>query len=304
LNVEELPTGSPILFTACCKGEASIVFGSTFVPSEIHNTSINRGISVQKIIQRVDFGGKIMGGHISSAKLGDRLKITIEIIVTDSTTLLSVVDPLSGAYEPIDEGVSSSQSPIPTYDPWFWRIWHVFSYREYKRDKVIIYGQNVWAGTHSVSYYASVTNEGLFVVPPTKAFDVRQPEVMGLSAGGVFMTSQLPKDSVPTNSTCLPWKKRQLVISDLPPWMKHAFQPIEIEIPPIPTTNTSLTDESNGSLLPILYAGAGVICIVIAFILVVISWRQFTSLNRVQQEQGFTLPSPVFRGPVDPFREE
>lgn len=59
----------------------------------------------------------------------------------------------------------------------------MFRQRQFRPDKVIFSGTHVRAGTHSVQYIATVATEGLFTLPPTKAYDVNQPELMGLSPG-------------------------------------------------------------------------------------------------------------------------
>lgn len=72
--------------------------------------------------------------------------------------------------------------------------------KEFQHDKVIFHGSWLWAGTHTVSYVAVVASEGTFVLPPAKAYDPTQPELMGLSAGGKFTSASLPQ-GVPVQST-------------------------------------------------------------------------------------------------------
>jgi len=93
-----------------------------------------------------------------------------------------------------------------------------FSEKEFPQDKVIFYGQNLFAGTHSTSYTAIVNTNGSFVLPPTLVYDAFQPEIMGLSAAGIFTTKVMNGKIIndEESSECLLWKHRKLVRSGLP----------------------------------------------------------------------------------------
>lgn len=72
LFFEDLPSpGSPLNFTATGTGEASFVFGATFVPNEVSTVAIYRGVQVKKVVQLLDPLTKAAkGSPLSSATIG------------------------------------------------------------------------------------------------------------------------------------------------------------------------------------------------------------------------------------------
>jgi len=268
---EDIQDPNNISFTACCVGEASIVFGATFIPLEISREPIYRGIAVEKVIQLVDSIGNTVGGPIEEVPIGKKVKVTIQITIPDYSSSIIIVDPFTGAIEPFDDLIydQSSSSVVDSspfrLDYWSWYLWGGFSQKEFKKDKVIFYGKNLFAGSHSVSYLALVNTEGQFVNPPALAYDEHQPELMGLSAGGNFTTKTLP-DLLPelfAVSDCLPWKDRALSWDDMPGYVVRPTDPdSNIEPPP---NNPLPYANSDKSMLP----SWAVVSIVLGIIVVV-----------------------------------
>jgi len=194
-----------------------------------------RGIEVNKIIRQIDPAtAEYTGPPINSSKLGSQVMITIEITIQDYSSQIVIVDPLPGALEAVDENIFSRKiRNVDMFsDYWSWYIINIFKTREYRSDKVIITGYNVRAGTHSVHYVATVASEGYFTLPPTKVYDANQPELMGLSAGGMFTTKSFSSTNLINidNSFCIPWKNRMIDISNIPDWMKSLKPTEDVEI--------------------------------------------------------------------------
>jgi len=136
-----------------------------------------------------------------------------------------VVDPLPGALEAVDENIatkSSNDNPSPT-EFWNWYLANLFSTREFRSDKVVFVGFHLQPGTHTLNYKVIVSSEGIFTLPPTKAYDANQPELFGLSAGGIFQTTtftNLGEYAEKKDDYCIPWSNRKILVKDLPAWMK------------------------------------------------------------------------------------
>jgi len=205
-----------VKFVATGTGEASIVFGASFVPAQINTAPINRGMQVQKIIQLLDpETNQAVGPPITSAQIGERVVVTIQITIPDYSSSIVISDNFPGAIQPLDNNIYSNTASSPPTPPLVWDYWYfyfyeAFSITEFREDKVVFYGQQLFAGSHTVSYTALVNTEGVFVLPPSHAYDAIQPELMGLSAGGVFTTyTELPNITVtPTTNVCLYWQAR------------------------------------------------------------------------------------------------
>jgi len=211
-----------INFTACCVGEASVVFGAKFVPLNISDQKIERGITVNRIIQLVDTAtNTATGPQIVEAAIGNMVMTTIQITISDYSPSMRIVDPFPGALEPLDDNIydlpdSNSWDPL-----WRW-YWGAFPIKEFLNDKVVFHGQNLYPGTYTVSYYSIVNTQGRFVLSPTLAYDEFQPELMGLSEAGTFNTiGYVVTEPTNKNSTCLPWTNRNISPEDLQNYLNN-----------------------------------------------------------------------------------
>jgi len=206
---EDISDTLNINFTVIGSGEASIVLGTSFVPADMPLEGISRGVTVNKIIQLVDpASGEPLGPAITKAKVGNQVKVSIEISISDYASRLQIVDLLPGCLEALDDSIFSVPPQEAGWDAkWSWYYYHAFS-KEFLPSKVIFHGSWLWAGTHTVSYYALVASEGEFVLPPATAFYPTEPEVMGLSAGGSFQTKVLDPTPVEVSENCLEWKNQ------------------------------------------------------------------------------------------------
>jgi len=208
------------------RGQVSVIFGAEFTPAEIIPDAVYRGISVKRIIQRVNpLDNRPTGPALTTGVIGQRVVVTIQITIPDYSASIEIIDSFPGAIEPQDDliyGKSSSgnmkrqfrggmnmggfnRNRFISFDYWSWYFGGAFSMKQFLKDKVIFYGQNLYAGTHTVTYNAVITTEGEFVFPPALARDVRQPELMGLSSAGVFTTKTISDNSVSISIECLPF---------------------------------------------------------------------------------------------------
>jgi len=204
-----------INFQACCVGEASVVFGATFVPTEIPTVAIDRGITVSRIIQLVDpITNKATGGNIIEAEIGQLVLTTIEIILRDYSNAIKIVDAFPGSLNPLDDSIYDTPEDTDDSSTFtYWWFWRSFSQKEFLLDKVVFTGQNLYAGTYTVKYYSLVSTPGKFVLPPTLAYDVFQPELMGSAPGGTFSTPGYEVSPIIENGgVCLPWVDRRIQI--------------------------------------------------------------------------------------------
>jgi len=188
-----------------------------------------------------------VGGPITQASIGQRVITTIEVTIPDFSFNIVIVDPFPAALEPLDDSIYNvpSSGLFAVWDYWNFYLHSAFAQKEFLPDKVIFYGQNLFAGTHTVTYYSIVNTEGLFVLPPTLVYDAFQPEVMGLAAGGIFTTTNY---TAPTSSgtystaNCIPWTR------GLP----------DIDWTYSPSSNQTVTENQQNSISHTLAIGLGV----------------------------------------------
>jgi len=185
------------LYAKGSSGEASVVVSVDFVPCErnravgpqckVSSEPVYRGIEVQKVIRRFNAttGASVPGAGITSAQSGEQVEVTIQISTPDDLTNVRVVDWLPASLEALEFGERPDNVGFgATFYGW-WR-WSTFQTVEVRKDRVQALAYQLPAGTHTLTYTALVVTPGLFSLPPAKAYAVAQPELLGLSAGGVF----------------------------------------------------------------------------------------------------------------------
>jgi len=225
VNAAVLPTDELVVFAKGERGEASVVASIEFTPCErerdangklvngpqcrVSDQPVYRGISVEKTIRQYDpVEGVAVGKPITSAKSGTQVEVTIQITTPDDLNNVHVVDYLAAGLEAF-EFAAPEVTPYyynprggyvgyvsPSYTFWGWWSWDSWPVKEVRKDRVTAFAYNLRAGTSSFSYTALVVTPGKFALPPTKAYAQEQPELLGLSAGGVWGSSESAWDAV------------------------------------------------------------------------------------------------------------
>jgi len=274
---EDLKSSSYVNFTASGVGEASVIFGATFIPAEIPSDPIDRGIIVNRIIQLVDpQTNDPTGQPITEASIGSLVLTTIEVILRDYSDAINIIDAFPGALDPLDDSIYdiNSQSNAPSYLWWFY-YWGAFSQKEFRQDKVVFHGQNLYPGTYTVKYYSLVNTPGLFILPPTIAYDVFQPELMGSTSGGIFTTTGYQTSTIINLGTCLPWER-----TPLPSFDDETNTPQEIDA----------IDGESSSLIIGLAVGLSLFFATLLFIGAVI-YIKFFHLPKTADDKVTSVPS-------------
>jgi len=197
----------PLLFVLAGEGEVSVALGLSFVPAKLENHPIERGILVQKVIRRYspELQGPV-GVPLQSVELGSVVTVTLQITSPDELTNLLVEDWLPAGLEAIDPNAAGEGgSPVrrEMQCPWWWWRCSAFE-RQTRKDSVNFYASWAYAGTHTLEYEAVAVTRGAFGLPPAKASPSLQPEVMGLSSGGIFHVKDLAEPAPPPRATGVP----------------------------------------------------------------------------------------------------
>ena len=94
---------------------------------------------------------------------------------------LEAVNPelATSATAPPDEASSDDPTASRGYW-WWWRPW--YEHENLRDERVEAFTNLLWEGVHTYTYIARATTPGNFVVPPTKAEEMYNPETFGRSA--------------------------------------------------------------------------------------------------------------------------
>ncbi|CAE7229083.1 Snapc3, partial [Symbiodinium natans] len=151
-----------------------------------------KGIMVQKIVQKLDTGGRCHGPAVHVAKPGQLLCVTIQVTSPDDLHDVEVMDLVSAGLEPLDENLAAGAAVAgedPSGDNDF--VWGLLLGRSWqrtvRRDSVRWQSTYMWGGTHTLSFNCIANAPGVYSLPATKAHSVKFPEVMGFSGAASFL---------------------------------------------------------------------------------------------------------------------
>jgi hypothetical protein len=187
-------TLSSLNFQAVGSGEISVVAELLFVPFDVFQFPVYRGILVSKVIQAIDSSSNApVGPNLKLIQAGTLVQVTLQVTTPDDLSSVMLVDLLPGGLEAIDplldggrsnDGYEIDPRASRQYDERFYFYSRTFGAQETRPDRVQFMATYLGAGVHTVSYKAIAGTNGAFVLPPAKAFSTEQPELMGLSTGG------------------------------------------------------------------------------------------------------------------------
>eukprot|EP00916_Digyalum_oweni_P017565 GHVL01028730.1.p1 GENE.GHVL01028730.1~~GHVL01028730.1.p1 ORF type:complete len:2463 (+),score=365.97 GHVL01028730.1:121-7509(+) len=162
-------------------GDGTVVasISMIFIPKEIPKNSFFKGILVEKTFQRAN-GNNCDGPSLNRAVSGNVLCVTLQITSPDALGRVVVEDLVPSGLEPIDPNLSNSGVNEISFR-WF----PSFSTHVHE-DSVRFVIRNLQAGSHTFVYKALVNLPGTFQLPPARAYQVENPQVMGRSASNMF----------------------------------------------------------------------------------------------------------------------
>jgi uncharacterized protein YfaS (alpha-2-macroglobulin family) len=163
-----------------------------YAPLELPSAPLERGFSLQKSLRRVD------AGSLSSALVapfdptarpasfagGDLVLVDVVVGAPAQRHFVVVEDPLPAGFEAVDASLATTWSALDVNHPGgagqgasgFQESWFR---RELRDDRVLFFVDSMPAGLYRYRYLARATALGRFVVPPTRAEEMYQPEVFG-----------------------------------------------------------------------------------------------------------------------------
>jgi uncharacterized protein YfaS (alpha-2-macroglobulin family) len=154
----------------------------------------DNGIALYKQIEPLS--GTSKDGTI---KAGDVVKITLQIAVPEEMNFVAINDALAAGLEAINPTLKTSRSlgdlplqavnedddgadsALPSY---------TFDHIELRDDRVTLFAEQLGRGVHTFTYYARALTYGTFVMPPSTAEKMYQPEVFGRTSTARLMVGE------------------------------------------------------------------------------------------------------------------
>jgi len=162
-----------------------------FLPVE-QIKALDRGISVRRryVLASCQDGPKC--SEVNAVKLGDVIRVELEIIAAHDLYYVQLEDPLPAGAEAIDTGLATTsrlaQEPgldfgSSVLDSRFWWGWRWYSRSELRDEKVALFADYLSRGSYLYSYTMRATLPGEFHVIPTTVSELYFPEVYGRADG-------------------------------------------------------------------------------------------------------------------------
>lgn len=136
-------------------------------------------------------------------KAGANVKVTVTLVVHDRANFVVVDDPLPAGFEGQNPrfltSVGAENLQTRTYERghwghdaargWWWPWW-TFDHTQMRDDRMLLFADHLPAGVYTYSYTARATAIGEFVLPPTHAEAMYEPEVFGHSASSRVVVAE------------------------------------------------------------------------------------------------------------------
>ncbi|MCX6145307.1 MAG: Ig-like domain-containing protein [Ignavibacteriales bacterium] len=169
----------PIQFEKNGRGTLYYGLRMNFYPKG-NTVGADEGLAVLKTISVVD----TLLARSSSYPLGSILKVQLTVIANKTRTFIVIDDPLPAGFEAINERFKTTASwdrDIDDEKSEFQRWWRQFPFSnvELRDDRVVLFADDLPAGSHTFTYFVRTTSRGTFSLPSTRAEGMYEPEIFG-----------------------------------------------------------------------------------------------------------------------------
>jgi alpha-2-macroglobulin len=176
--------------------------GLKYAPSDLKLEALDRGFLVERTylpegedgeLRRLDDGTLV-------AKAGSYVRVRIRVVAPDRRFYVAVVDPLPAGLEAVNEdfataatqrlGGAKSAVHSPHRGRGYWGYWDPWDFEERRDDRVQLFADRMYGGTYEYTYVARATTVGSFVIPPTRAEEMYEPETFGRSGSSKLIVEE------------------------------------------------------------------------------------------------------------------
>jgi hypothetical protein len=185
----EHPQSDQLILAKQGTGRLYYRLGLDYAPKSLDLAAESQGFYVERSYQAVDDGNDVTRREDGTwvIKAGSRVRVSLTMVAPARRTHIALVDPLPAGLEalnlalPVTAGGPEVQVETDSgRRRWWYRPW--YEHQNVRDERIEAFTTQLWAGVHRFSYVARATTPGSFIVPPTKAEEMYQPETFGRSA--------------------------------------------------------------------------------------------------------------------------
>jgi uncharacterized protein YfaS (alpha-2-macroglobulin family) len=168
--------------------------GTQYAPSNLKLEAADYGFRVERKYEAIDNPSDVRRDEEGTwhIKAGARVRIRLRMLNPARRYHVALVDPLPAGLEALnpelavteklpdestEAGISTSGSGISDVYRYWRGTW--YEHQNLRDERAEAFTSLLWEGEHIYTYFARATTPGLFVVPPTKAEEMYEPETFG-----------------------------------------------------------------------------------------------------------------------------
>jgi uncharacterized protein YfaS (alpha-2-macroglobulin family) len=193
--VERTATG-PADLTISKEGAGRLYYriGARFAPTNLKPAAVDYGFRVERKYEAIDNPSDVRRDEDGTWHIKAGVRVRVRLMMSNQARRyhVALVDPLPAGLEALnpelavteklteestEAGIFHGGSGISDFS-WYWRgIW--YEHQNLRDERVEAFTSLLWEGEHEYTYFARATTPGVFVVPPTKAEEMYEPETFG-----------------------------------------------------------------------------------------------------------------------------
>jgi len=171
--------------------------------------AVNRGFAISHQYTLIDdpaMPAARLFRPISSAKLGDTVRVTLTVMTASDHPYVVIEDLLPSGLEPVDarlknvdpaliaklnadQSTAAGRKAGSYFAPWFRWYYSPWQHVELRDDRAVLYATRLAKGVYEYIYYARATTPGNFFVAPAHAEETYSPEIFGRSDSSRFVVT-------------------------------------------------------------------------------------------------------------------
>jgi uncharacterized protein YfaS (alpha-2-macroglobulin family) len=172
-----------------------------YAPRELPRDALERGLSIQKSQRSVPVAALAealgrapdLGASSQSFAGGDLVLVDLIVAAPGLRHFVAIEDPLPAGLEAVDTTLATTSADLnlearaDAAEPGAGASTFASSWfrQELRDDRVLFFVDHMPAGIYHYRYLARATSLGRFVAPPTRAFEMYQPEVFARTGASV-----------------------------------------------------------------------------------------------------------------------
>jgi uncharacterized protein YfaS (alpha-2-macroglobulin family) len=180
LGWNALPPGSTqdVALAKAGAGRMYYRVGVSYAPRETNLPALDAGFIVRRSYAAVDDPAdvtRLPDGGIK-IRLGAKVQVTLEALVTSRRYEVALVDPLPAGFETVNEALATSERAARNELDAHW------DFTNLRDERSEAFALEMGEGLHRFSYTVRAKTPGTFVAAPAKAEEMYSPETFGRSS--------------------------------------------------------------------------------------------------------------------------